>query len=483
MGQRRRLAALIGAGLVDSLSLSIAWTLLVLQVAEVHGLGAVGLCSAAMLAGVALAAPVAGRMARLLDGRRLLRTAAAVEAILRASVVLLVVVQAPVWVLASCVAAMNVVAFTGYAGMRAEVAAVRPGATALTWYGAVVAAVEAGGVMVAALLPVSGQARDVLILAVLVCYVLSLVPTAIVAGGSPVPKVAPRPPGRRRPDTTAPVLGGAVLMFLGSGPTLLSVALAEQLHGRPAVALAAVAFTVGSFTAPGLAAAIQRRGGNGGAIWSLCAAGTIAGWALAPLSVPFLCLAQAASGLCMTLLEGLLDSAATRRRPSRVTAALASASASRALGSGAGTAVLPVLVLELGLPNVAAGASLVLLVAGAGVAVAPRSRGRHAAAQTARRRRIATAPARGRHAAVRTAPGRHSRAAFARQSHRPAGSLSPGRAAVPSIAASRTEPLERPGSTLDPAPLGGGITTGWPAREQVAADQSAAGPAQRLSRV
>ena len=40
---------------------------------------------------------------------------------------------APVWLLVACVAAMNVVAWTGYAGMRAEVAAVA--GRSLTWYG------------------------------------------------------------------------------------------------------------------------------------------------------------------------------------------------------------------------------------------------------------------------------------------------------------------------------------------------------------
>jgi hypothetical protein len=473
--RRSRLVALIGAGLVDSLCLSVAWTLLVLQVAEVHGLGAVGLCSAAMLVGVALAAPVAGRMARLLDGRRLLRAAAAVEAVLRVSVVLLVVQDAPVWILASAVAAMNVVAFTGYAGMRAEVAAARPGATALTWYGTVVAAVEAGGVMLAALLPVNGPARDTVVLVVLLCYVLALAPTAIVAGGSLVPTAASPPPGRWRPDTTAPVLGGAVLMFLGSGPTLLSVALAERLHGRPAVALAAVAFTVGSFAAPGLAAAIQRRGGNRGPVWSLCAAGTVAGWALAPVSVAMLCLAQVASGMCMTLLEGLLDNAATRRHPSRVTAALASASAGRALGSAAGTAVLPVLVLEPGLPAVAAYGSLLLVLAAAGGVVAPRSHGRHAVARTGLWR--GRSP--GRHTAARTVSGRHRRAAVPGRPRRGTGSAVPDPTVAPSSPASWGDLTERRGASSSSASGGDSVPCSW---EQAVTHQFGAGPAQRLSR-
>src|SRR4051794_29867776 len=135
----------MAAGLVDSLSLSLAWTVVVLEVTAAHGLVAAGLCSTAMLVGVALSAPTAGWLSRRLDGRRLLRFAAGVEAVLRLTVFALLLGHASIWPLALCVTAMNVVAWTGYAGMRAEVAAVSAGAGALTWYGTVGASVEAGG--------------------------------------------------------------------------------------------------------------------------------------------------------------------------------------------------------------------------------------------------------------------------------------------------------------------------------------------------
>ena len=93
------------AGLVDSLCLSFAWTVLMLQVVSDYGLGAAGLVSAAMLVGVALSAPVASRLACLLDGRRLLRSAAAVEAVLRVAVFALLVTGAPLLVLVACVSA------------------------------------------------------------------------------------------------------------------------------------------------------------------------------------------------------------------------------------------------------------------------------------------------------------------------------------------------------------------------------------------
>src|SRR4051794_20764719 len=153
---RRRVLCLMAAGLVDSFALSLAWTVVVLQVTRQHGLVAAGVCSTAMLVGVALSAPTATWMAQWLVGRHLLRTAGGIEAILRLSVMSLLACGAPVWLLAVCVMAMNVVAWTGYAGMRAEVAAVSEGASGITWYGTTVAAVEAVGVAGGAALPPAG---------------------------------------------------------------------------------------------------------------------------------------------------------------------------------------------------------------------------------------------------------------------------------------------------------------------------------------
>jgi hypothetical protein len=387
---------LMAAGLVDSLVLSLAWTLVVLQVTATHGLVAAGVCSTAMLVGVALSAPAATAMSRRLDGRRLLRLAASVEAVLRVGVLLLVAVDGPLWLLAGCVGAMNVVAWTGYAGMRAEVAAAGNGATGLTWYGTVVASVEAVGVATAALVPtVDGVLARPVLTAVAAVYVLALLPTFVVAGGSRVPPADGAASGngrrsagtaghrRRRdggpaaggltrlsalpgllPRPSAPELVGGVLMLAASAPTLLSVALAAQLHGRASVGPAAVAFTLGSLASPLLAARVQSRRSNGPRTWVLCAAGMLAGWALAPYSLWWLCLAQLGSGLCMTALEGLLDAGAARRHPGRVTAALARASASRALGSAAGTALLPLAVAGVGLqPTVGVVVTLLLVVA------------------------------------------------------------------------------------------------------------------------
>jgi hypothetical protein len=92
----------------------------------------------------------------------------------------------------------------------------------------------------------------------------------------------------------------------------------------------------------------------------------VAGWVLAPVSIAWLCVAQVLSGLCMTTLEGLLDTTASRRRPDAVTAALARSTAARALGSSASTALLPLAVAAVGLSRssaVIAGVLAVLVVA------------------------------------------------------------------------------------------------------------------------
>ncbi len=357
---------LMGAGIVDSLCLSVAWTVLMLQVVASYGLAAAGTCSAAMLIGVALSAPFAGWMASQLTGRQLLRVAAAAEGTLRVSVFLLLFTDAPVWLLALCISTMNVTAWTGYAGMRAEVAAVSTGATALTWYGTMVASVEAVGVAVAAFLPAhDGISSDAVLLAVMGVYVLALLPTVIVAGGSTIAPSGRRPRRAtvRRVTISAPTLGGTLLMFLASAPTLMAVALAAELHGREAVAPAAIAFTLGSLAAPVLARRVPAHRTDNPALWVMCAFGMVVGWVLAPVSIALMCVAQLASGLFMTTLEGLLDTSAARRQPAQVTGALARATAARALGSAAGTALLPFLVVGVGLPATTATISVLLLAA------------------------------------------------------------------------------------------------------------------------
>jgi hypothetical protein len=369
----------MGAGLVDSYFLSLAWTVVVLRVTAAHGLGAAAVCGTAMLVGVAMSAPVAGWLSTRLDGRRLLRSAAAVEGALRLAVFALLAVDASVWLLSVCVLVMNVMAWTGYAAMRAEVAAASRGATGLTWYGTVVASVEAVGVASAALLPRGG---DWLLLGVAACYVLALLPTVVVAGRSPVPRRPAgvrRGPARRAVRVSSTTVSGFLLMTFSSGPTLLAVALAAEMHGRASVGFAAAAFTVGSLAAPMLVSRLQARRWHQPTVWVWCAVGMLAGWVLAPLSVALLCLAQLASGLCMTALEGLLDGHAAARNPGHVTAALAEATAGRALGSALGTAALPFVVAGAGLGVGATVTTACLAAVASGLTL----RRRHASARSA----------------------------------------------------------------------------------------------------
>jgi hypothetical protein len=205
-----RLRRLIATALVDSFGLSLGWTVFSLHVVRSDGLAALGLCNAAMLVGVALSAPVAARLSAYLDGRALLRVTCSTESVLRVGTFVLLLAGAPLGVVAVAVAASNVVAWTGYAGMRAEVAAADPRGAAMTWYMVAVAAIEAAGTATAALLPTGpgGLVTGGLLVAVIACYGGVLLPTWLVAAGARVPA----PPGRTRGA------GGFPQPPLASGP-------------------------------------------------------------------------------------------------------------------------------------------------------------------------------------------------------------------------------------------------------------------------
>ncbi len=388
------LRRLMIAGWIDSVCLSFAWTLLMLEILDRYGLRAAGVAGAAMLVGIALSAPVASHMSVRLGGRHLLRTAAAAEAVLRVGVFVVLFLDLGIWWLAACVVVMNVTAWTGYAGMRAEVASVAPGPAALTLYGTGVAAVEALGAAAAALVPGSVlQEPSPTVLAIVAVYVLALLPTVRVAGTSRIEPMPTVSLGRGvRPRPSVPLVAGVVLMAIASAPTLLSVPLAAELHGRSSVALAAIAFTVGSLSAPYVAALLARRDANGPAAWILCAAGMVVLWPLAPFSVTVFCAAQLLSGQFMTTLEGLLDSTTAANARGPVAGALARGTAGRALGSAAGTAALPFGLVAVGLTAVTGGMTLLLVVAGLVAAALPGSRPRPAiGVEAAAREAVSTA--------------------------------------------------------------------------------------------
>ena len=144
--------------------------------------------------------------------------------------------------------------------MRAEVAAVTDGAGGLTWYGTIVACGRGGRGRERGAAAARGV--DWLLAGVAACYVLALVPTVVVAGRSPVPRrpaPARRGPRPRAVRVSSTTVTGFALMPVSSGPTLLAVALAAEMHGRRSVGLAAAAFTVGSLAAPLLVSRLQAR--------------------------------------------------------------------------------------------------------------------------------------------------------------------------------------------------------------------------------
>ncbi|MGQ7297733.1 hypothetical protein [Quadrisphaera sp. KR29] len=375
--------------MLDSFLLSLGWTLLVLRVQDQRGLAVVGLLTAAALVGVAASAPASSWLAQRFSGRGVLALTAAGEATSRAVVAVLVLVggaRVPLPVLVLAVVVLNVLTWSGYAAMRAEVAAVTKGASGLSWYAAGVGAVEAAGVAVAAVVPLvlPNRHHESFTWIAATAYVLALTPQLLIALGARVPRAPasgadlarwgrPRRSRLRLPLVTT---AGAAVTLLSSGPLLLAVPLAQELHGRVSVALVGTALTVGTLAGPALARLLERRVGNRSAAWLLCGTAMVAGWAVAPFSVVALCAAAALGGAASAAAEGLFDDAARLSGGSRVTQALAGATAARALGSAAATASLPPLVATSSITTVSGVCAAVLLVAAA--AVFPRRlRGRH----------------------------------------------------------------------------------------------------------
>src|SRR4029453_14443388 len=140
-------------------------------------------------------------------------------------------------------------------------------------------------------------------------------------------------------------------MLLGSGPTLLAVGLAAQLHGTRWVAGSALAFAAGSLLAPFLVARLERRTLPPAIAWPALGVGMVGGWAFAALSPLALLAAQLLSGMCMSALEGDMDArvATKATTPGRATAGLATAAALRAFGSAAAVAMAPRVVAEAGI--------------------------------------------------------------------------------------------------------------------------------------
>ena len=145
-------------------------------------------------------------------------------------------------------------------------------------------------------------------------------------------------------------------MLLGSGPTLLAVGLAAQLHGTRWVAGSALAFAAGSLLAPLAVARLERRAVPPSIAWPVLGVGMVAGWSFAAWYPTALLAAQVLSGMCMSALEGDMDARVAAGNTSHrgVTAGLASAAALRAFGSAAAVAIAPRVIAEAGIGWLAA---------------------------------------------------------------------------------------------------------------------------------
>ncbi len=387
-GLRRagRLRELVGTGLIDSFGMSLGWTVVVLVAVARGGIAEAALYNAAMLIGVVLSAPATGWLARRLIGRTLLRGAAGVELLLRVGVLVGLVAGLPAPLIAVAITAMSVAAWAGFAAMRAEVTAVDPRPRAMTRYAVAIAAVEAAGTGLAALLPVgpAGHPTGWLLVAVLIGYGGSLLPTILSARRARV--AAGVRAGARRVATRSVVAPGTLavgglVMVLASGPTLLAIPLTTELYGRTWVAGAAIAFSLGCLLSSAAVEAIGRLRLPTVPRWSLWGVAMLAGWIAAPVSPAAVLGAQFLAGLALTAFEGDMDARVAQRAPAAaVTTALAYSAATRAMGSALAVRALPMLVAAPAVGSASAVAGVVL--AGAALAIWAvaliRRAGRHA---------------------------------------------------------------------------------------------------------
>ena len=373
---RRRLRDLTVAGTLDSFGMAFGWTVFNLWVIAHGSLTEVGVLNAAMLAGVALSAPATRTMAARWSAAPVLRVTAVTEAVLRIASFALLVTGVWTPVVAVAVLAMNVVGWSGFAAMRAEIAAVDRRARALTRYAAGIGAAEALGAVAAALVvsDANGMHGGAL-LAVVVLYAGCLVPTFLVAAGARAARSVGVPllVGMR---FVAPLLwSGAAVMVLASGPTLLAVGLAADWYGPRAVAPVVLAAAAGALLAPRLSMLLERAALPMGVTWPLLGAGMIVGWTLAPFHLIGLLVAQLLSGVALAAFEGTMDARVVHRAGAgQITASLAAAASSRAFGSAASVAVLPLVLDHTDIALVAGIGGLALL----GAALASSLLGDHA---------------------------------------------------------------------------------------------------------
>jgi hypothetical protein len=369
-----RLRQLLICGLIDSFGLSLGWTVFVLFGHHRGGMDEAALYNAAMLIGIVLAAPATGWLAARLDGKRLLRAMTVTEAILRIATFAALLAGLPSTLIAAGVLVMYMAGWTTYAAMRAEVAAADARPRAMTGYGTGVATIEAAGVGLAALLPVasfgdtSTASGDRLLPAVMILYAASLLPTYLSARRARV--TATRLGPGRAPLPYGALGAGAGIAFLATGPTLLAVALAAELHGTAWVAGSAAAFTVGCLCSTAAVDFVARLRLPPTIGWPLWGVGMLIGWVIAPLNGTAFLAAQFLSGLSMTAFEGDMDArVAADTDAGAVTRVLAWTASIRALGSALAVRMLPVMTVAPAIGILAGSAVGVLAVSSAAATV------------------------------------------------------------------------------------------------------------------
>jgi hypothetical protein len=299
--------------------------------------------------------------------------------------------------------------------MRAEVTAVAPGARAMTRYALCIAAVEAAGTGLGALLPSGpdGYPVGLPLIVIFIVYAGSLLPTilsarraritphgpqitnTVVGYGVTRPavgfashRVGTRNTGRRQRLSVSPRLlaAGGAIMLLASGPTLLAVPLTTELHGRAWVAGAAVAFSLGCLLSTIAVEVIGKMQLPTVLRWSLWGLGMLIGWLAAPLHAFSVLFAQFLAGLSQTAFEGDMDARVAEEAPPRgVTTALAYSASTRALGGSVAVKLLPMMATAQAVNTVVSASVLILGVAALAIWVLtsiPRFTGRAPAAQS-----------------------------------------------------------------------------------------------------
>jgi hypothetical protein len=372
-GRRRqvrplRLHLLLTAGIIDSTGLAFGWTVILLVVSERGGLDQAASLAASMLVGVALSAPFSAWLSSRLSPRDLLRLLAVGEGACRLGLFVFLWLDVGPWLMAPLAAGLNVLAWSAFAAMRAEVSRAEhaehtgDSGRSLTRYAVGIASSEALAAGAASMLLSSTPPAPVMVVVAAV-YVLSLVPQWWVGMHADTAR-SPRPPHFDQfRALLAPCSLGSVVFLLAGAPALLATVLAYELYGARGVMVSALSFAFCALGAERMQSRLSRWRPSTLAAFVMGAV-MIGGWSMSGFSLIGLAIAQGCAGLAQCSLEGDLDARVVSRvQAGAATAGLAFASSSRALGGALAVALLPAVLAHASLPEISAGAAGLLLAA------------------------------------------------------------------------------------------------------------------------